>query len=436
MQTNFEVDRLKDPDLKRSNEILRACVHCGLCTATCPTYQILGDELDSPRGRIYLIKDMLENNRNPDEKTVKHIDRCLSCFSCMTTCPSGVNYMHLLNHARSYIEKNYNRRLGDRFLRGLLTFILPFPRKFRLALIVARLFVPFRRFLPGARLRAMLSLIPRKISVSDELRGFQSFPPKNKRLMRVALLKGCVQSVLDKEISNAAIRLLNRLGCEVIVTAVQGCCGALSHHMGKNIQGHSFAENNIKSWIAERESGGLDAVVVTTSGCGTHIKDYGHMFRSDALSKDARIISDIALDITELLNKLDVPANSTNGITVGYHAACSLQHGQKIISEPKNLLTRVGFRVVEPLDSHICCGSAGTYNLLEPAISEKLKQKKVDSIMATEADIVAAGNIGCISQISSGITVPVVHTVQLIDWATGGPVPEKVKTLLVSKNIK
>ncbi|WP_400086110.1 glycolate oxidase subunit GlcF [Yoonia sp. R78084] len=422
MQTTFTPEQLTDPAIKRSNEILRSCVHCGFCTATCPTYQVLGDELDSPRGRIYLIKDMLENERKPDAKTVKHIDRCLSCLACMTTCPSGVHYMHLVDHARAYIEKNYNRPFSDRALRWILARILPYPMRFRVALLGAKIGRPFARLMPDARLRAMLEMAPKTIPPVSRNDDPQTFPAKDKK-MRVALMTGCAQKALNTDINDATIRLLTRLGAEVVVAEGAGCCGALTHHMGKEGESHAAAAKNIRAWIREMDNDGLDAIVINTSGCGTTVKDYGHMFRNDPLADDAARVSAIAMDVSEVLMKLDLPQGDNKGTKVAYHAACSLQHGQQIKTYPKELLKKAGFTVLEPADSHLCCGSAGTYNLMQPEISKQLKARKVQTLEALTPDIISAGNIGCMMQIGSGTAVPIVHTVELLDWATGGPQP-------------
>ena len=426
MQTSFTEDQLKDPATARSNQILRTCVHCGFCTATCPTYQVLGDELDSPRGRIYLIKEMLETGRPADEKTVKHIDRCLGCLACMTTCPSGVHYMHLLDHARAYIEATYRRPWHDRALRWLLAQVLPYPGRFRLALRAAQIARPLRGLMPEPRLRAMLEMAPPRLPKPSANDRPQTFPAQGERRMRVALLTGCAQRVLDTDINDATIRLLTRLGCEVVIPRGAGCCGALTHHMGKTGQSHALAAANIRAWHAEMTGEGLDAVVINTSGCGTTIKDYGHIFAGDPLAEPAAAVAGIAMDVSELLMKLDLPEGAARGLTVGYHAACSLQHGQQIKSHPKTLLKRAGFAVVEPADAHLCCGSAGTYNLLQPEISAQLKARKVETLEARAPDVIATGNIGCLMQIGAGTSVPVVHTVELLDWATGGPQPRRL----------
>lgn len=427
MQTTFTPEQLKDPGIQRANEILRSCVHCGFCTATCPTYQVLGDELDSPRGRIYLIKDMLEKGRPADEKTVLHVDRCLSCLACMTTCPSGVHYMHLVDQARAYIERTYKRPLTDRVLRAVLARVIPYPTRFRLALLGAKIARPFAILVPDKRLRAMLAMAPKQIPPVSRNDDAQVFPAMGERRMRVALMTGCAQKALNTDINDATIRLLRRLGCEVVVAKGAGCCGALTHHMGKEDLYHTSAAANIRAWMAEKTASGLDAIVINTSGCGTTVKDYGHMFRSDPLAVDAATVAGLAKDISEVLTTLGLPQGVPKGLRVAYHAACSLQHGQQIKTAPKDLLKRAGFEVVEPADSHLCCGSAGTYNLLQPEISQQLKARKVQTLEAKAPQVIAAGNIGCMMQIGSGTLVPVVHTVELLDWATGGPKPRALQ---------
>ncbi|SFD12329.1 glycolate oxidase subunit GlcF [Tropicimonas isoalkanivorans] len=423
MQTNFTPKQLQDPGIARANEILRACVHCGFCTATCPSYRVLGDELDSPRGRIYLIKDMLENDRPADAKTVKHLDRCLSCLACMTTCPSGVHYMHLIDHAREHVEKTYRRPLMDRMLRAVLARVIPYPGRFRLAMQAAKLGRPFARFMPDARLRAMLAMAPPRLPPVSANDAPQVFPAEGKRRRRIALMTGCVQKALNTDINDATIRLLTRLGCEVVVADGQGCCGAAPHHMGRAEQAEHLAERNIAAWMAELEGDGLDAIVLNTSGCGTTVKDYGHMFRNGPLASKAAAVSALAKDVSEVLADLRPEASAPEPLRVAYHAACSLQHGQQVRTAPKALLAGAGFTVVEPADPHLCCGSAGTYNLLQPEIAGDLKARKVRTLEARAPEVIATGNIGCMIQIGSGTGVPVVHTVELLDWATGGPKP-------------
>jgi len=427
MQTNFSDEQLRDPDVASSNNVLRTCVHCGFCTATCPTFVLLGDELDSPRGRIYLIKDMLESGRPATEEVVRHVDRCLSCLSCMTTCPSGVNYMHLVDHARTVIETTYRRPWHERMTRTLLAKLLPYPGRMRLALLAARLGKPLvgllpRDGVPFKRARAMLSLVPAHLPPPSPLGGARRHPAVGAKRARVALLAGCAQQVLDPDINEATIRLLTRMGVEVVVAKGAGCCGALTHHMGRHAEAMASARANIAAWSAEPE---LDAIVVNTSGCGTTVKDYGFMFREEPSPwrERAARVSSLAVDISELLTRLGyAPTREPPGLTVAYHAACSLQHGQKITAEPKALLRKAGFKVVEAAESHLCCGSAGTYNLLQPDIAARLRARKLENIARTKPDLVAAGNIGCITQLS-GAGLPVVHTVALLDWMAGGPRP-------------
>ena len=428
MQTTFTEAQLRDPDTAESNTQLRTCVHCGFCTATCPTFVLLGDELDSPRGRIYLIKDMLESARPATEEVVCHVDRCLSCLSCMTTCPSGVNYMHLVDHARHYIEDTYARPWHERALRAALAAILPYPNRMRAALMAASLARPFAGLIPGdgmlsKRLRALFRLAPKTIPGRSPLDGPRTHAPEAPRRGRVALLAGCAQQVLDPEINDATIRLLTRMGIEVVVANGAGCCGALTHHMGHHDQAMASATANIHAWSREADTHGLDAIIINTSGCGTTVKDYGHMFRTTPLAAQAAKIAALAMDITEYLAKSAyAPTREPPGLTVAYHSACSLQHGQKITAQPKQLLQKAGFRVVEPAEPHLCCGSAGTYNMLQPDISTRLRARKLENLHATHPDLIAAGNIGCLTQLA-GDTLPTIHTVQLLDWMAGGPEP-------------
>ncbi|MBL8805451.1 MAG: glycolate oxidase subunit GlcF [Rhodospirillales bacterium] len=428
MQTTFTLAQLADPAVRESETILRKCVHCGFCTATCPTYVLLGDELDSPRGRIYLIKDMLEKGRAADERTVRHVDRCLSCLSCMTTCPSGVNYMHLVDHARAHIETTFVRPWHERLLRSVLEFVLPSPARFRLALVGALLARPLAGVLPKtgpfARLRAMLRMAPRAIPSPSPVDRPQIFAAQGPVRKRVAILAGCAQQVLAPQINEATIRLLTRLGCEVAVAEGAGCCGALVHHMGKTDASHVAAAANIRAWMRLWGGKGPDTVVVNASGCGTTVKDYGFMFREDAELKDAAAeISKRTRDVSELVAELAPSAKAPERLVVAYHSACSLQHGQKLGALPRKLLADAGFDVRDPAEGHLCCGSAGTYNLMQPDIANALQARKVANLKATGAAAVAAGNIGCMAQIASAAELPVVHTVELIDWATGGPRP-------------
>ncbi|HLY47076.1 MAG TPA: glycolate oxidase subunit GlcF [Stellaceae bacterium] len=424
MQTDFTLAQLADPDVAASENILRACVHCGFCTATCPTYVLLGDELDSPRGRIYLLKNMLERGGPVDAETVTHIDRCLSCLACMTTCPSGVNYMHLVDHGRRHIAAHYRRPWSERLLRHWLGRVLTRPRLLRLALHGARLAKPFAGLAPRS-LRPPLALAPDKVPAASPADRPQVFPAAGERRLRVALLPGCAQRVLAPEINEATVRLLTRHGCEVVVAPGSGCCGALPHHLGEAAPTLALARANIAAWEAVRAAAGLDAIVANASGCGTMLKDYGFLFRSDpGHAEPAARIAGLARDFSEVMASLGLQTPSAlPALRVAYHSACSLQHGQQIEREPKALLAAAGFEVADVPEGHLCCGSAGTYNLLQPQLAAALRERKLANIVLTRADVVAAGNIGCITQLAGDAALPVVHTVALLDWATGGPIP-------------
>jgi len=438
MQTSFTLAQLADPNIADAESILRSCVHCGFCTATCPTYVTLGNELDSPRGRIYLIKDMLENDRPADEKTVTHIDRCLSCLSCMTTCPSGVHYMHLVDHARVHIEQTYRRPFLDRMIRNLLGLVLPYPTRFRMALKLSKLAKPFASIFaaipPLKPLAAMLRLAPNRVDGNQQHTTAGTFPPKQgNRKGRVALLTGCAQPVLDAEINRATIDLFNRLGIEVVLPQGEACCGSLVHHMGREAQALDAARHMVGIWSQEIENGGLDAIVITTSGCGTTIKDYGHMLRNDPQwAARAAGVSALAKDVAEYLSTLDLPDPAgLPELKVAYHSACSLQHGQKVKDAPVSLLKTAGFAVESPPQGHLCCGSAGTYNILQTEIADQLRDRKVKNIESTNPDLVAAGNIGCLTQIGGATRLPTVHTVKLLNWAYGGKIPSELENLPV-----
>ncbi len=430
MQTKFSQEQLLVPRNQVANKVLRTCVHCGFCTATCPTYVLLGDELDSPRGRIYLIKEMLEKGEAATAETVTHVDRCLSCLSCMTTCPSGVNYMHLVDEARAHIEETYQRPLADRILRAVLAYVMPRPALFRLALVGARIAAPASSVLRSFGLKraaALLDLTLRPLPAPEQIGAPGVYQALGERRGRVALLMGCVQSVIDPGINAATISLLTRIGYEVVVAGEETCCGSLTHHMGKEQDALARARRSVDQWTSAH----VDAVVITASGCGTTIKDYGHMLRMDDQYADkAMAISAKAKDITEFLREADIVGRAS-GIRVAYHSACSMQHGQKLKTQPQALLRKAGFDVFEVPEGHLCCGSAGTYNILQPDISGKLLARKVANIARTKPQIIATGNIGCITQIGRAMDVPVVHTIELLNWACGGARPAKLEDILV-----
>jgi glycolate oxidase iron-sulfur subunit len=435
MQTNFKSKQLKDPRIVEVDRILRKCVHCGFCTATCPTYVLLGDERDSPRGRIYLMKEMFEKSRKATQVVRQHVDRCLSCLSCMTTCPSGVDYMHLVDHARAHIEATGKRSLKDRAVRRLLAAVLPYPHRFRLALTAARLARPFTGLI--ARLApkeviAMLRLAPAGLLRGARYAGPGTAATTAERRKRVILLAGCAQQVLRPEINDATIRLLARRGVDVEVAPNAGCCGALVHHLGKEAAAVAMAKRNVDAWSRLMEKGDpIDAVVINASGCGTTVKDYGHMLKYEAgYAQRAAKIAGMTRDVTEFLATYDMgPPKRWSSLRVAYHSACSMQHGQRVIDEPRKLLRNAGFSVVEVPEGHLCCGSAGTYNILQPEIAAELRDRKVGHIRSMRPDVVAAGNIGCITQLAGGMDIPIAHTIELLDWAYGGPVPRGLEGL-------
>ncbi|HZT47285.1 MAG TPA: glycolate oxidase subunit GlcF [Hyphomicrobiaceae bacterium] len=435
MQTSFTAQQLKSPRIAEIDKILRRCVHCGFCTATCPTYVLLGDERDSPRGRIYLMKEMFEHDRPASPEVQHHVDRCLSCLSCMSTCPSGVDYMHLVDHTRAHIEATGRRGFRERLARTLLAAVLPYPERFRLALRGARFARPFTgllRRLGFKELVAMLELAPMGLLRSARFTGPGTASTKAERRKRVILLAGCAQQVLRPEINDATIRLLARRGVDVEVAPGAGCCGALVHHMGREADAVAMAKRNVDAWTKLMDRGErIDAVIVNASGCGTTVKDYAHMLaREPGYAERAAKIAGMARDVTEFLASYDMgPPARWSSLRVAYHSACSLQHGQRISEEPRKLLRNAGFTVVEVPEGHLCCGSAGTYNILQPAIAAELRDRKVANIKSMRPDVVAAGNIGCITQLATGMSIPIAHTVELLDWAYGGPMPRGLEEL-------
>jgi len=433
VRTEFTAQQLLDPDTATSEKAIRKCVHCGFCTATCPTYVLLGDERDSPRGRIYLMKQMLEQEQRPTADVVLHIDRCLSCLSCTTTCPSGVDYMHLVDHSRAYIEKHYRRPWFDRLLRWSLATLLPHRNRFRWALRLGHLAAPLAGVIRGIEpmrpVTAMLDLAGKNAASTA---AAVDSPTEVKRRGRVLLMQGCAESVMRPEIRAATIRLLNRLGQDVVFAEGEGCCGALVHHMGREEESQAFVRRNVDLWTrtldrAAAEGAPIDAIIITTSGCGTLIKDYGFVLREDAAySESAARVSALAKDISQFLIEADIRnlrRSPTTAMSVAYHPACSLQHGQKVTAAPKKLLEAAGFLVQLPAEAHLCCGSAGSYNILQPQIAAALGDRKIASLEVLRPQVIATGNVGCMVQLAARSQVAVVHTVELLDWATGGPMP-------------
>jgi len=408
--------------------ILRKCVHCGFCNATCPTFLLTGDELDGPRGRIYLVKDLLEEDAAPSSAIVEHLDRCLSCLSCMTTCPSGVDYMHLIDHGRAHIEKHYRRPAAARWQRVLLAALLPVPGRFRCTLLLLKLAKPLKSFLPSSVSAALhLSQAAGTAGAAQPLNRF--YPAAEDRRGSVALLPGCVQQVMGNHINHASIRVLNRCGFDVHVLTGAPCCGAIEHHLGKQAAAVKRIRTNLACWSPVL--GKVDAVISNASGCGTMLKDYHHFVRhGERIRETARDVSERTCDIAEFLHQkgLDFPVTrDTGSLRVVCQHPCSLQHGQAIVEEAPALLERHGFSLVDAADAHLCCGSAGTYNLLQPGFAGELGRRKAASLQACGAQVVASGNLGCLLQIGQYTDIPLVHTVELLDWAGGGPPPLSVR---------
>ncbi|MDI9349692.1 MAG: glycolate oxidase subunit GlcF [Candidatus Symbiobacter sp.] len=420
MRSHFTDQQRADPVIAEASRIFTTCVHCGFCTATCPSYQILGDELDSPRGRIYLIKSMLERGEAADKTVVTHIDRCLSCLACMTTCPTEVNYKHLVDHARVHIEKTYRRPVLDRWFRAALAKILPYPKRFR-ALVRLGQFSRIFSFMMPRKLRGMLALVP-----SGGLP--KPFRPENPgrntqaAKVRVAVLQGCAQSVVGPEINRATWRLLTEIGCDPVAPPDAGCCGALTHHLGREGESQQQIRELIKAWeTAEAVGGTFDYIVVSTSGCGSTIKDWGRLMENDPdFAARAQNFAARCRDLSEIVAALGLPPhlqNRTHPVgrrVVAWHPPCTLQHGQKIKNMPMDLLRQAGYDPIEIGESHLCCGSAGVYNMLQPEIAGQLRDRKIGHIKHAAPDLVASANIGCMMQIKSGTDIPVFHLAELL----------------------
>lgn len=425
MQTSFTADQLARPEISEAAGILKDCVHYGFCTAVCPTYVLTRDEKEAPRGRIDLIREMLESDAPPDPQTVGHIDSCLSCNSCMTTCAARVDYLHLADIARAHIEARFRRPLADRLLRGMIARTLPDPGRFRRAARMARLAAPMRALMPG-RLRVLVDMAREAPPAAEPPVEARTYPAEGVRQGRVALLAGCVQQAMAPRLTRTAIRLLTRHGVEVVVPARADCCGALTLHMGKMDAARASAGATLAALDREIAGDGLDAVLVTASGCGTTVKEYGHLFQSDPDRRDAAArVTKIARDISEYAAGLELEFGETAiPLRVAYHDACSLQHAQKVTEPPRQLLRDAGFVVHDVPERHFCCGSAGTYNLLQPDMAGQLGRRKAGHIESTGADAFAAGNLGCMVQIGRYTALPALHTIELVDWATGGPLPD------------
>ena len=435
MRTEFSAEQLADGATAAAAHAIRKCVHCGFCTATCPTYALLGDELDSPRGRIHLVKEMLRHSAKPSAHVVKHLDRCLSCLSCETHCPSGVSYRRIIDAGRDYVEQHYRRPLADRALRGLIARVLPHPGRFRAALRLAALLQPFARWIERSnglrRIAALLRLRRFALARPREVSRPAARPDAGRSapVLHVGLAQGCVERVLDPDIQAATERVLERAGCRIVRAPGEGCCGGLSHHLGREAEARRLARANVDAWQRVMAAGPLDAIVVTASGCGPVMRDFAHLLAGEqGYAARAAQVSALACDLSQVLDRAGLPPIvRTPHTVVGYHPACSLMHGARVGDAPARLLRAAGFEVRVPKDAHLCCGSAGVYNLLEPAIAARLGANKAGALDALSPDVIAAGNLGCVLQIGAASAVPAVHTAQLLDWATGGPRPASMR---------
>ncbi|MCW9048335.1 MAG: glycolate oxidase subunit GlcF [Gammaproteobacteria bacterium] len=403
MQTNLLQSLLETPQGQQANDILRSCVHCGFCTATCPTYQLLGDELDSPRGRIYLIKQVLEGQK-ATEKTRTHLDRCLTCRACETTCPSGVQYGRLIDIGRELVEKQTSRSLTERFTRLALRKIIPYPERFKLLLNLGTFFKPA---LPDV----LKNKIP-EIEIAGEW-------PRIKQKRKMLILDGCVQQTTNAQTNVSTANVLNKLGIELVQQKEVKCCGAVSQHLAASEEAIKTIKHNIDNWW-QHINNGIEAIVITASGCGVMVKDYAHILENDEhYAAKAKRISALAKDVSEILNSeiSQIPDVPELNKTVSFHSPCTLQHGLQLNGIVEELLTKVGYRLTQVEDSHLCCGSAGTYSVLQPVLSKKLLINKITNLQKSRPDIIATANIGCQMHLSTKSDKPVKHWIELLETA-------------------
>ena len=403
MQTSLPQALLATASGRQADEILRNCVHCGFCNATCPTYQLTGDELDGPRGRIYLIKQVLEGN-SPTDKTQLHLDRCLTCRACETTCPSGVDYHRLLDTGRELVEQSVPRSLSARFVRRALRLVLPWPARFTPLLRTGQLLRPL---MPAA--------LKQKIPARSKDMGSR---PQRQHARRVLLLTGCVQDALSPQINAATIRVLDALGIQTITRSNSGCCGAVSHHLGATDEARDFMRRNINAWWADIEQG-VEAIVVTASGCAPMVKDYGQLLANDASCADkACRVSELAKDVSEIIAAEDFMAvigQAAGEQKIAFHSPCTLQHAQRITGSVEQILEQAGYKLTPVTDSHLCCGSAGSYSILQPELSGKLRDNKLATLQAGQPDMIATANIGCLTHMANHAKVPVKHWIEYLD---------------------
>jgi glycolate oxidase iron-sulfur subunit len=420
MRYNFTAEQIADPQVGPATKAVRSCVHCGICTATCPTYVVLGDERDSPRGRIILMKEMLEKGGAPAPETVHHIDRCLSCLNCKTACPSSVDYRRLVDQSRAHIQEHYQRPLSDRLLRWMIANVMTRPKLVRLGLLLAKLGGPVAKLMPG-RLGAMAA-----IGAAAHPHGPEphNFPVPAEVKQRIAIMPGCAQAALAPQIDAAVGRVLARRGIQLVAMEGAGCCGALPHHMGREDDSRAWAKRAIEAY----ERGQYDGVLITATGCSAQLKDYAHQFAGDPVWEPrAKALQDAARDFADLCTPL--PATPWRALRVAYHPACTLQNSLKLNGVGEELLTAAGFIVTPFLEANLCCGSAGTYSILQPELSGKLRARKLGNIQAAEPDVIVSGNIGCLQHLAAGegLTQPILHIAELLDWAEGGPRPANLE---------
>jgi glycolate oxidase iron-sulfur subunit len=400
MKTELVDSFRNSDDGKIAEEILRTCVHCGFCNATCPTYQLIGDENDGPRGRIYLIKQMLEG-KEASSSTQKHLDRCLTCRNCETTCPSGVEYSKLLDIGRQYIETQSPRNFNERLTRTLLRSVLPYSNRFGPLLSVGRLFKP---------------ILPKKIKSKIPKRVAKGSIPVAQHKRRMLVLDGCVQPALSPDINATTARVLHKLGISLITQKKAGCCGAVSQHLSAEDEALVFMKNNIDAWWPEIESG-AEAIVMTASGCGAMVKDYVYHLRNDSeYAEKAQRVSDLCKDISEIIINEDISTLKVKGTErISWHPPCTLQHGQKINGVVEKILGSCGYELLAVNDQHLCCGSAGTYSILQPEISQQLQANKIKNLREQKPEMIVTGNIGCQTHLQEVSDVPVIHWIHLLD---------------------
>jgi glycolate oxidase iron-sulfur subunit len=403
MQTSLPNALLQTRSGQEADEILRNCVHCGFCNATCPTYQLTGDELDGPRGRIYLIKQVLEG-RQATRKTQQHLDRCLTCRACETTCPSGVDYHLLLDTGRDMVERSVQRSAGDRLVRRALRMLLPWPARFAPLLRMGQFVRPL---LPAT----LKQHIPEK-QVSNQT------APARQHARIMLLLDGCVQPSLAPQINHATVRVLDALGITALSEKNSGCCGAVSYHLNAADEARAFMRTNIDAWWPAIEKG-AEAIIVTASGCAPMVKDYGRLLAADSAYADkAKRVSELARDISEIIAaefSREAFADTGGGTRIAFHSPCTLQHGQRITGKVENILTRLGFKLTAVNNSHLCCGSAGTYSILEPTLSSALRDNKLATLQADRPDMIATANIGCLMHMAAHADVPVKHWIEILE---------------------